>query len=303
MGEANRFLFHFGLAGSLFLCQFLWAGSVRVASINVENYLPMDRWVDGKWRRDYPKPTKEKRALRSMINQVNPDILLIQEIGDLPYLNELWMDLNVTNGTKFDFSGWMSGSYEDEERHLAVLSKIPFQSIELHRDISFGYFGELTKPSRGLMEISFSTNQINWTLFNLHLKSKWTERNDDPEADQRREKEARAIRDFIRQKFPPDSKPRFLVAGDFNDHKNSPCLRRFTQVNDTELTWMLPCKDQNSHFWTHYYSKEDSYSRLDYLLVSPMMKVHYVPNSAKIYDGYHSLMASDHRMVYADFEF
>ena len=104
MGEANRFLFHFGLAGSLFLCQFLWAGSVRIASINVENYLPMDRWVDGKWRRDYPKPTKEKRALRSMINQVNPDILLIQEIGDLPYLNELWMDLNVTNGTKFDFS-------------------------------------------------------------------------------------------------------------------------------------------------------------------------------------------------------
>ena len=155
MGEANRFLFHFGLAGSLFLCQFLWAGSVRIASINVENYLPMDRWVEGKWRRDYPKPTKEKRALRSMINQVNPDILLIQEIGDLPYLNELWMDLNVTNGTKFDFSGWMSGSYDEEERHLAVLSKIPFQSIELHRDISFGYFGELTKPSRGLMEISF----------------------------------------------------------------------------------------------------------------------------------------------------
>ena len=58
-----------------------------------------------------------------MINQINPDILLIQEIGDLPYLNELWMDLNVTNGTKFDFSGWMSGSYEEEERHLAVLSK------------------------------------------------------------------------------------------------------------------------------------------------------------------------------------
>ena len=24
---------------------------------------------------------------------------------------------------------------------------------------------------------------------------------------------------------------------------------------------------------------------------------------AKIYDGYHSLMASDHRMIYADFEF
>ena len=44
------------------------------------------------------------------------------------------------------------------------------------------------------MEISVS-NQINWTLFNLHLK-RWTERNDDPEAGQRGKKKP-VIRDFI----------------------------------------------------------------------------------------------------------
>jgi len=33
------------------------------------------------------------------------------------------------------------------------------------------------------------------------------------------------------------------------------------------------------------------------------MQKYYLPDSARIYDGYHTLMASDHRMVYADFKF
>jgi endonuclease/exonuclease/phosphatase family metal-dependent hydrolase len=292
----------FSLAPLLFAC-LLEASTLRIASINVENYLLMDRWVDGKWRKEYPKPSKEKLALRSMINQVNPDILLIQEIGDEPFLNELWMDLNVTNGTQFLYSAWMPGSYEEEERHLAVLSKIPLQSVLHHKDITFTYFGEKKKPSRGLMEINFQTKEQTWSLFNLHLKSKWTERKDDPEANIRREKEARAVRDFIRSKYPPSIQPCYVIAGDFNDHKNSAALRRFTQVNQTKLAFMLPCQDRNRHFWTHYYAKEDSYARLDYLLVSPTMQKYYLPDSAGIYDGYHTLMASDHRMVYADFQF
>ena len=93
------------------------------------------------------------------------------------------------------------------------------------------------------------------------------------------------------------------LKGDFNDHRNTAALRRFTQVNDTELAWMLPCEDQNRHFWTHYYAKQDSYARLDYLLITPAMKEFYRSDSAKIYDGYHTLLASDHRMVYADFDF
>ena len=153
--------------------------------------------------RNYPKPEKEKRALRSMINQVNPDIMLIQEMGDRGFLNELWMDLNVTNGVRFAHSAWMQGSYEEEERHLAVLSKIPFASVLKHRDITFNYFDQSTKPSRGLMELNFNVSGISWTLFNLHLKSKWTEINEDPSANLRREKEARAIRDFYPKKIPP----------------------------------------------------------------------------------------------------
>ena len=124
MGEARRLLFALLVFGPFVLNFLVASDSVRVASINVQNYLLMDRWIDGRWKRDYPKPEKEKRALRSMINQVDPDVLLIQEMGDLPFLNELWMDLNVTDGAQFHYSSWMQGSYEEEERHLAVLSKI-----------------------------------------------------------------------------------------------------------------------------------------------------------------------------------
>jgi hypothetical protein len=91
--------------------------------------------------------------------------------------------------------------------------------------------------------------------------------------------------------------------GDFNDHKNSGPLRRFLQVNNSTLTQMVQCRDQEGHFWTHYWDKQDSYSRFDYLLASPELFKKLVPDSARI-GGFHlCLLGSDHRIVFADFEF
>ena len=241
--------------------------------------------------------------MRSVINQANPDILAIQEIGDRLFLNELWKDLNTTNGTQFKFSAWHPGLEEGEQRHLAVLSKIPFKLVQETSDLSFKYFEVRRSPSRGLLEAEFETNGQKWSLFNLHLKSKWTERPDDPEASIRREKEARSIRDYIRSKYPPYKDPTYVVLGDFNDHKNSAPLRRFLQVNNSELTKMIQCQDKQGHFWTHYWDKQDTYSRFDYLLASPVLYKKLVPESAKV-GGFHlCLHGSDHRIIYADFEF
>ena len=197
----------------------------------------------------------------------------------------------------------MTGQEEGEKRHLALLSKIPFTKLDKPKDLSFKYFEGRRSPSRGLLEVEFKTGDTKWSLFNLHLKSKWTERPDDPEAAIRREKEARAIRDYIRTKFPPYTDPHYLVLGDFNDHKNSAPLRRFLQVNNSSLTQMIQCSDQQGHFWTHYWDKQDSYARFDYLLASPQLFKKLVPDSAKI-GGFHlCLLGSDHRIVFADFEF
>ena len=113
--------------------------------------------------------------------------------------------------------------------------------------MSFKYFEVRRSPSRGLLEAEFKTNGTKWSLFNLHLKSKWTEEPDDPEASIRREKEARTMRITSDQNIRPRSS--YLVLGDFNDHKNSAPLRRFLQVNNSELTKMIQCRDNEGHFW------------------------------------------------------
>ena len=282
---------------------FASAEAVRVATFNLQNYLIMDRMVDGKWKRDYPKPEKEKRALRSILKKIDADVVAFQEMGERPFLNELWMDLNVTKGPIYPHAIWMPAGDPDEVRHLALFSKIPFSSVRMHHDISFPYFGARKTPDRGVLEVEFESNGTKWKLINLHLKSKWTERADDPEAGIRREREARAIRDYLRKTNPLESMPHYLVVGDFNDHRNSAPLRRFLQVNDTVLTSMVPCEDSRGHRWTQHWAKADSYSRFDYILATPPMLSRLVLGSAKIVDGPDSALASDHRMIFADFRF
>ena len=276
---------------------------VRIASYNLRNYLSCDRMVEDKWRPNYPKPEIEKKAVRSIIRSVNPDILVLQEMGDYPYLLELWRDLNVTGGPYYPYAVWKPNQEVDEVRHLAVFSKYSPIAVEHYLDLPFSYFEGVEKSGRGLLEISFRPFESNFHLFNLHLKSMWTERKDDPMALVRREKEARVIRDLIRKKYPPLSKPNYLVVGDFNDHKNSAPLKRFMSVSDTILTQPVPCVDSRGHFWTHYFKKQDSYSRIDYILASSEMMKHHIPNSGRIMDFPEADIASDHRMIYADFSF
>lgn len=287
----------------LFFTSYLLLGErVRVASYNVKNYLPMDRWAGDAWREDYPKPEMENGIIRSIIKRVNPDVLALQEIGEIPYLNELWRDLNNSGIGNYSYSFWVRGE-EGEQRHLALLSRLPIKQKIAHLDLEFSYFGKTTRPRRGLMEVEFLTNELSWRLFNLHLKSKWTERDDDLQAADLREKEARAIRDYIRSVYPPQTNPVHLVIGDFNDFKNTAPIRRFQKVNKTTLHHMLPCQDTMGYFWTHYYKKQDSYARLDYIFASPAMFERYIQGSARVNDSIRCLEGSDHRMVYADFEF
>ncbi len=195
----------------------------------------------------------------------------------------------------------MPNEEKEEVRHLAYFSKFEPVNVKKHNDIQFKYFEGYEKSGRGLLEAVFVLNGQRFTVFNLHLKSMWTERSDDPNAKIRREKEARSIRDFIRNKLPPENNPSFLITGDFNDHKNSAPLNRFISVSSTILTNIIPCIDSRGHVWTHYYKKQDSYSRIDYILASPKMFSRFIPNSGWIEDENGSESASDHRLIYADF--
>ncbi|MFP6901741.1 MAG: endonuclease/exonuclease/phosphatase family protein, partial [Opitutales bacterium] len=273
---------------------------VRVATFNLRNYLVCDRSVEGVWRKQYPKPEKEKAAIRSIVSKVKPEVLALQEVGPEPFLRELQKDLQ-TAGDSYPHHAWMEA--EDENRHLAVLSKIPILETRPHDGLDFKYFDGRENIRRGLLEVVFETNGVKWSLFVVHLKSKWTERKDDFEAATRRTGEARAARDFIKKTYPAADSPRYLVAGDFNDHRDSAPLRRFLKSGDTSLTSIVPAADSRGETWTHYWKKRDLYSRVDFFLATPYMQERIKDGRGVVVDLAEARVASDHRMVHLDLIF
>lgn len=284
---------------SLFLIG-LRGETIRVATFNVQNYLVMDRVVEGRWRPAYPKPEVEKAALREVIAAVNPDLLALQEIGPKPFLMELQRDLRAIG---LDYPHAFLVEASDEERHVALLSRLPPSGIRSHVDLDFPYFGEREKIRRGLLEVVFEAGEERWSLFVVHLKSKWTERPDDPEALAKRTGEATAARNAMVEANDPESGALYLIVGDFNDTRDTAPLHRFLRRGDVTLSEAIPANDSRGHSWTHHWGRQDIYSRVDYLLASPAMKGKVVDGRGYLYDGPGHEIASDHRLIWADLSF
>src|SRR5262245_3168459 len=101
---------------------FAQAETLTIATYNLENYGPADRMTEAGFRKDYPKPEIEKRALRTVIRGLGADVLVVQEMGTKPHLDELRRDLK-SEGCDYPFAELAFAS--DADRHLAVLSKRP----------------------------------------------------------------------------------------------------------------------------------------------------------------------------------
>lgn len=278
----------------------LWGETVRVATFNLQNYLVMDRIVEERWRPEYPKPEVSKSALREVIAAVDPDVLALQEIGPEPFLVELQRDLKA-KGVDYPHAFLLNAA--DEERHVAVMSRLPFVQVRPHTEPDFPYFGGREKIRRGMLEVVFRTGGKTWSLFVVHLKSKWTERSDDPEADRKRTGEATAARDAILEEHDPDAGALYLIAGDLNDTRDTAPLRRFLHRGDVTISKPIPARDSQGLTWTYHWQRQGIYSQVDYLLASPALFENVVDGRGSIYDGDHYRLASDHRLVWADLSF
>nr|WP_281398162.1 endonuclease/exonuclease/phosphatase family protein [Ruficoccus amylovorans] len=277
------------------------AETVRVATYNLENYLPMGRMADGHWRTDYPKPEAEKKALREVIRAVAADVLAVQEIGGPDYLEELQHDLRA-EGLDYPYAAVMMGP--DDERRTAVLSCLPFARVLQHDRLGFTFDGQREQVRRGLLEVQFETAGVPWALFVVHLKSRWTIRDSDPLAAKQRAGEAQATRDLIRANYPDPDTANYLIAGDFNDSRESTPLRRFLSVGKRELAQFIEAQDSRGEVWTFHYHKRDLYERVDFLLVSPALARRVVEGSARIIDIQPATRtASDHRPVCVELAF
>jgi endonuclease/exonuclease/phosphatase family metal-dependent hydrolase len=297
----------------LFLAAFLaapavFAGTLTVATYNVKNYTLENRMADGEYKKEYPKPESEKDALRAVIKAIDADVLALQEMGPQPFLDELMRDLR-SDGVDYPYGVVLDA--HDAARHVAVLSKRPFVSVGRHTDLDFKYFGEKDFVKRGLLEVRVATGGGGApaaeagvvTIFVTHLKSRFTDRRDDPESAIRRASEAEAVRDRVLKIFPDPAGAKFLIAGDCNDTRANRPLRALSQRGGTRIADILHAEDTRGEVWTLLWAKQDTYSRFDHILVSPGLRGAVAGGVARIYDGPQVMEASDHRPVVVKLEF
>lgn len=282
------------------------AETFRVAAYNVENYI--DAPTES---RPEAKSPAAKAKIRESIHALRPDVLALEEMGSTNALLELQQALK-NEGLDFPYWEYVAGA--DTNIHVAVLSRFPFAARRSHPDDSFLLSGRRFQVSRGILEVDVQVNpQYRFTLFAAHLKSKRPV----PEADEaeQRFEEARVLREKIDARFAANPTASIVVLGDFNDTYNSKSTREIVGRDKFKLIDTRPAErngdnQPNPHnpryfprniTWTHYYGVEDTYSRIDYLLLSPGMAHEWVRTNTFIPTIPNWGLGSDHRPIVAEF--
>jgi len=282
------------------------AGTFRVATYNVENYL--DQPTES---RRFVKSAEAKAKIREGIRALNPDVLALEEMGGTNALLELRASLK-TDGLDFPYWDHVTGA--DTNIHVAVLSKFPFAARHPHTNDNFLLDGRRFSVSRGFAELDVQARtNFSFTLIAAHLKS----RRPVPEADeaQLRLEEAKVLRGIVDERLKANPEAKIIVLGDFNDVKSSASTKEIIGRGKFKLTDTRPAERNGDNLpnpvprfeprnvtWTHYYGIEDSYSRIDYILLSPAMARDWVTNETYILTIPNWGIGSDHRPIVATFE-
>jgi endonuclease/exonuclease/phosphatase family metal-dependent hydrolase len=272
------------------------ARDVVFAYYNVENYLAMDRKSGERVLKNAPKPEKEVQALVQVLKAIKPDILGLAEMGDRKMLADLQARLRRA-GMHLPHIEWVRGE-EENERHLAILSKFPIVSRDSQSDVPVEMGGKRHRMGRGLLDATVEIEKdYRLRLVGIHLKSKRPV----PMYDQQsfRNKEASIVRRHIRSILTANPDENLLVFGDFNDTKNEFAVREIlgppggaTSLRDLYL------RDRWGLTWTHFWSYADVYSRIDYLMASRGLWPEIHLKRSGIGDAREWKDASDHRPVF-----
>ncbi|MEI8313480.1 MAG: endonuclease/exonuclease/phosphatase family protein [Verrucomicrobiota bacterium] len=271
------------------------ARDVVVASYNVENYLKMERRVDGKAVPDAPKPEEEIAAVIAIIKQINPDILGIVEMGDESVLEGFRTRLKAA-GLDYPNKEWVRGT--DAARHLALLSRFPIVARNSRNEAPFELNGTQMRIGRGILDVTVKlSDSYSLHLVGAHLKS----RREVPDFDQvaMRAKEAWLLRGHLDSILKAEPDENLLLFGDLNDTKNEYPVKALTgSAKDPMRMKDLLLTDRYGYRWTHYWQAADIYSRIDYLMVSTGLWPEINMDKSGISSSKVWFKASDHRAIF-----
>lgn len=295
-----------GFTAVLLVTNLSAAETFRVAAYNLENYL------------DQPAGTRQAKSdaarakVRESIRALKPDVIALQEMGSRSALQELRAALK---SEAHDFPHWEHVAGFDTNIHVALLSKFPIVARRPHTNDQYLLGGKRLRVSRGFADVDIRVNEgYEFTLLSAHLKSK----RPIPDADEEemRFEEAKILREKVDARLAANPNANLIVLGDLNDTYNAKSVRAILGRGRTALIDTRPAErngDDQPHphnpryhprnvAWTHHYGVEDTYSRIDYILVSPGMAREWVTNETYVLNLPNWGIASDHRPLVATFE-
>lgn len=283
------------------------AETFRVVAYNVENYL--DQPTES--RRNV-KSDAAKAKVREVILAMKPDVISFEEMGQLSALLELRNSLKK-EGLDLPYYEHVKGF--DTNIHVCVLSKFPIVASRPRTNENFLLNGRRFQVSRGFTDVDIKVNdKYQFTLIGAHLKS----RRPIPDADEAelRLEEAKLLRAIVDKHLAANPDANLVVLGDLNDTYNTKAVKEVIGTGKNKLVDTRPAEKNGDNLpnptnpryfprneaWTHYYGVEDSYSRIDYILLSPGMAKELVKDQTYIPVIPNWGQASDHRPVLATFE-
>jgi endonuclease/exonuclease/phosphatase family metal-dependent hydrolase len=238
-------------------------------------------------------------------------VIALQEMGTTNALLELRDSLKAEG---LDYPYWEHVTGFDTNIHVAILSKFPFAARRPHTNDNFLLSGRRFRVSRGFAEVDIQVNpNYSFTLITAHLKSK----RPIPQADEAemRLEEAKLLREKVDARLAANPNANVVVLGDFNDTKDSASNKavigrgkhklvdtRPAEQNGDNVPSTNPAWDPRNITWTHFYGKEDTYSRIDYLLLSPGMAHEWAASETYVLTLANWGVGSDHRPLVATFE-
>ena len=259
---------------------------IRMMVYNVYNFMPLSA--------PQIKTPESRDAVAEMIHRGRSDILVLVEMGGDDAVQEI-RDLLKAKGTDYPFATVVHAY--DRVRNVAVLSTFSPAQTKHDTSSSYNLKGKSVRVRRGFAHCVFRwENGYTLHLLGAHLKSKTFDHLG--QTDMRRY-EARLLRYHFDDIINDDPDANVLVVGDMNDTPDSSpistlCGRRHKQ--ERQLFDLRPV-DQHSMCWTHLWDSADSYTRIDYALVSyPLLpeidlNATFIPTFADWY------IASDHRPI------